>query len=74
MPVVRDSDWVEREFGREKWPAIERIVDELTTRQSDFGRLLSERYPYRPLDYAECPDYSLPEILHGRAGGWRHHA
>ena len=41
MPVARDSDWVEREYGREKWPAIERIVDEVTTRESDFGRVLS---------------------------------
>jgi hypothetical protein len=59
MPVVRDSGWVEREYGREKWPAIERIVDEVTTRESDFGRVLSavaraERYPNGPLEPVEA--------------------
>ena len=43
-----------------------------STRESDFGRVLSavaraERYREGPLDYAERHDYSLPEILHGRA-------
>ena len=68
MPEVRDSDWVERECGREEWSAIERIVDEVTTRESDFGRVLSvvaraERYPDGPLAHAERRDHSLPEIL-----------
>jgi hypothetical protein len=73
MPVVRDSGWVEREYGREKWPAIERIVDEVTTRESDVGRRVlsavarAERYPEGRLDCAECHDDSVPEILHGRA-------
>jgi hypothetical protein len=40
MPEARESDWIERECGREKWPAIERIADEVTTRESDLGRVL----------------------------------
>lgn len=59
MPVVRDSDGVEREYGREKWSAVERSLDEVTTREGDFGRILSafaraERYPDGPLERVEA--------------------
>lgn len=59
MPVVRDSDGVEPENGREKWSAVEQSVDEVTTREGDFGRMLSavaraEGYPDGPLERAEA--------------------
>lgn len=27
IPTKRTADWIEREYGREKWPAIERAID-----------------------------------------------
>jgi hypothetical protein len=36
-PVRRTRDWVEREYGREKWPAIERIVEAEERAEPDAG-------------------------------------
>ena len=59
MPVVRDAAWIEREYGREKWPAIERLVDEVVEREDDLVRVVSEvvrreRYPQGPLARVEA--------------------
>ena len=59
MRVVRDADWITREYGREKWPAIERLVDEVAAREDDLLRIVSEvarheRYPGGPLEPVEA--------------------
>src|SRR5205807_769938 len=41
-PVVRDADWIGREYGQEKWPAVDRIVeDELRMGERDLSRVVS---------------------------------
>jgi hypothetical protein len=59
MAVVRDAHWIEREYGREKWPAIESLVEEVAAREDDPFRLVSEvarreRYPDGPLEPVEA--------------------
>ena len=59
MAVVRDAQWIEREYGREKWPAIERLVEEVAAQEDDFVRLVyevarRERYPDGPLEPVEA--------------------
>jgi hypothetical protein len=58
MAVVRDSHWIEREYGQEKWPEIERLVDEVASTEDDFARLVyevarRERYATGPLEPAD---------------------
>lgn len=57
--MVRDSHWIEREYGREKWPEIERLVDEVAAKEDDFARLVyevarRERYSTGPLEPTEA--------------------
>ncbi len=59
MAVVRDSHWIEREYGQEKWPEIERLVDEVAADEGDFARLVyevvrRERYSIGPLESTEA--------------------
>ena len=39
-PVVRSGDWVQREYGQEKWPEIGRIVERVCQSESDLPRVL----------------------------------
>jgi hypothetical protein len=36
-PVRRTREWVEREYGREKWPAIERVIEAEARAEPDAG-------------------------------------
>jgi hypothetical protein len=59
MALVRDSHWIEREYGREKWPEIERLVDEVVADEDDFARPVCEvarreRYSIGPLESTEA--------------------
>ena len=59
VAVNRDSHWIEREYGQEKWPEIERLVDDVATREDDFARLVyevarQERYSTGPLEPREA--------------------
>jgi hypothetical protein len=41
-PVVRSAEWIDREYGREKWPAVlSRIDAELAAGETDLARVLS---------------------------------
>ena len=41
-PVTRDAAWVEREYNREKWPAVDRAVEQISSseRQPRLDRVL----------------------------------
>src|SRR6266446_6401207 len=40
--VVRSAEWIDREYGRQKWPAIlSRIDAELAAGETDLARVLS---------------------------------
>ena len=59
--VTRDADWIEREYGREKWPAVERLIEDEIEGESpdpDLARVLGrvirrERYSPDPADSIE---------------------
>ena len=59
--VRRDADWIEREYGREKWPAVERLIEDEIAGESpdpDLARVLGrvirrERYSPDPGDVQE---------------------
>jgi acyl carrier protein len=36
-PVRRTREWIEREYGREKWPAIERVIEKEYGEEPDAG-------------------------------------
>lgn len=36
-PVRRTREWIEREYGQEKWPAIERIIEQECSEEPDAG-------------------------------------
>src|SRR5437764_13027323 len=38
-PVARTAEWIERDYGREKWPAVDRLVSDAMA--SDHPPLLS---------------------------------
>jgi hypothetical protein len=41
-PVVRNAEWIDREYGRQKWPAIlSRIEAELAAGETELARVLS---------------------------------
>jgi hypothetical protein len=53
-PVTRTPAWVEREYGREKWPAIARMVEEECAHETDLARVVGrvarrEMYPHGAL-------------------------
>src|SRR4029453_13430303 len=40
--VVRDSSWIEREYGREKWPAVlQRVRAEIARGENSLSRILA---------------------------------
>jgi hypothetical protein len=59
--VTRDADWIEREYGQEKWPAVERLIEaEIAAESPDpalarvLGRVIRrERYSADPRDSME---------------------
>jgi hypothetical protein len=58
-PVHRSSEWVQREYGREKWPAVARMVEEESNAESDPGRADLGRVLGRVARREACPDGAL---------------
>jgi hypothetical protein len=64
-PVVRSAEWIDREYGREKWPAIlSRIDTELAAGETDLARVLSA---VKRWESALTDDRDLSVVVAGRA-------
>jgi hypothetical protein len=64
-PIVRSAEWIEREYGREKWPAIlERIDAELAAGETDLARIVNR---VKRWEIALAGDRELSVVVAGHA-------
>jgi hypothetical protein len=64
-PVVRSAEWIDREYGREKWPAIlSRIDAELAAGETQLARVLSA---VKRWETSSGEDRDLSVVVAGRA-------
>jgi hypothetical protein len=62
--VVRSTEWIDREYGRQKWPAIlARIDAELAAGETDLARVLSA---VKRWEIASAEDRDLSVVVAGR--------
>lgn len=63
--MVRSAQWIEREYGREKWPAVlAQINAELAAGETDLSRIL---IAVKRREVALADDHELPVVVAGRA-------